>query len=289
MSAAIHLSKENKAHKLRPVLERPPIPHEHGAWVMLYAPMVVGFGAAGGTDVRMWLLLTLLVTSVFLGREAAGLLLRRRAKPGTAVWLGIYALTGAAAAAGLFASYSVAGLLAVGFVAAALFAIHSVLLLRPSRKRLDRTITGELIGTAALTLTGAAAYSVAAGPLGLTALAIWGACTGYFGGGILYVKMWLEAVKQRQKWNRAVRMEVGRPTVCYYALLTVVFGTFAVQLGGTAGILLLTAFLPSLVRAAVGYSRLSNRLPNLTRVGLLEAALAIWFTIFSTAAFRLLV
>src|SRR5690242_7076943 len=72
------------------ILDRPPIPHEHGAWVILYAPLVLGFCAAHTVNPVLWLVLTLAVTGLFLAREAAGLLLRRRGKVGSSIWLCAY-------------------------------------------------------------------------------------------------------------------------------------------------------------------------------------------------------
>ena len=69
---------------------RPPIPHEHGAWVILYAPLVLGFGASGVFAPVRWLLLIIAVTGLFLAREAAGLILRGRGKAGTGLWLALY-------------------------------------------------------------------------------------------------------------------------------------------------------------------------------------------------------
>src|SRR5690242_15197088 len=70
----------------------PPVPHEHGAWVILYVSLIVGFGAAKVFAPILWLTLSVTVTGVFLSREAIGLLIRRRGKEGTSIWAVFYVL-----------------------------------------------------------------------------------------------------------------------------------------------------------------------------------------------------
>jgi len=53
----------------------------------------------------------------------------------------------------------------------------------------ERTVSGELVGVAALTLTAPAAYGMAAGGLDGTAGALWLLCWAYFAVPVFYVKM----------------------------------------------------------------------------------------------------
>ncbi|MBV9852624.1 MAG: YwiC-like family protein [Armatimonadetes bacterium] len=59
-------------------MSRPPLPREHGAWVVLYAPLVITLVAYPPADREQALLLTPAVTGLFLGRNALGLLHRAR-------------------------------------------------------------------------------------------------------------------------------------------------------------------------------------------------------------------
>src|SRR5260221_355224 len=52
----------------RLAIGRPPIPHEHGAWVILYAPILLGFAAAGAVPALPFLLLVVTVTAAALRR-----------------------------------------------------------------------------------------------------------------------------------------------------------------------------------------------------------------------------
>src|SRR5690349_19282818 len=118
-------------NRTAPQVGRPPLPQEHGAWVMLYVPLLIGFAVAGEWTPLRWLLLTLAVTGAFLARDAAGLLLRRRGKPGTRFWLCLYSAILIAGALPLLWVYRVWSLLMIGLLVAALFGLHSLLLITP--------------------------------------------------------------------------------------------------------------------------------------------------------------
>jgi hypothetical protein len=268
-----------------PVLQigRPPIPHEHGAWVMLYVPLCVGFLAAGGASGWQWAALIAAATGLFLSKEAAGLLLRRRAKAGAGIWLGAYVVMAGAGILPLLATSAALPLLLLGGIAAALFAIHSALLLVPAKKRLDRSVWGEMLGAIGLSLTGPAAWAIAKGSLDSTGWILWSACALYLSGAILYVKMWLEAVKQKKVWNDGIRVDVGRNMLLFHGVLAAVL-LYLAGTGGPREVYLLAAFAPALIRASWGWARISPKLPNLKLVGVSESLFAIWFGIFASLA-----
>lgn len=253
---------------------RPPVPHEHGAWVILYCSLLLGFGAAAGAAPLRWLLICLAVTGAFLAQEAAGLLVRRRGKPGTGFWLGVYLALCLTGAVPLLAVYHVTSLLLIGVLAALLFGIHSLLRLH---KRLDRSQWGEILGVSALTLTAPAAYAAATGTLHSVAWLVWVACLLYFSSGIFTVKMYLNAVRAKHDWSNARRSDIGRDALQYHLLLTVLLLVAAFRLSGNERCWLLAAYLPALVRAFRGWAHLTPVLPSLKRVGMQEALLALWF------------
>src|SRR5688572_15408741 len=101
---------------------KPPMPREHGAWVMLYVPVIVALSAV--RDSLSWLpplLLIAAITGLFLGRNAAALLMRKRGKPGTEFWLGAYAILAMAGALPLLLVYQRFALLQIGLLALLLF------------------------------------------------------------------------------------------------------------------------------------------------------------------------
>lgn len=253
----------------------PPIPHEHGAWVILYCSLLLGFGAAAVVAPMQWLLLTSAVTGAFLTREAASLLLRRRGKTGTGFWLGVYLTFSLGGGLPLLFYYRVASLLLFGALAVLLFGIHSLLLLR---ERLDRSQWGEVLGVGALTLAAPAACTLAMGRLNSEAWLLWVACLLYFSSGVFTVKMYLNAARAKREWNETRRREIGRDTLQYHLLLAgaLIFAALRIGVGQSGWII--AAYLPALIRALRGWARLTPVLPPLKRVGLQEALLAVWFT-----------
>ena len=275
-------------HPGRLTLTGPPIPKEHGAWVILYAPMVLGFAAANRLAPLEWLLTTITVTSLFLGREAASLILRGRKKHGTWLWAVIFSIAALASGFYMLAIFSKVPLLVVGFTALLLFSIHSLLLKYSGRKRLDRTEWGEILGVAALTLTAPAAYVSATGYLDLRAVITWLACVAYYSSSIFYVKMWLAAAKLKKSWCETSRKKAGVQNNVYNVMLVIAVGISASQLEpAKSAIAVLSAFAPAIIRSARGYHILSPQLPPLRKIGLQETLYAVWFTALMAVALRL--
>ena len=265
-----------------------PIPHEHGAWVILYAPLLIALATAAALSLAPALFLILAVTGIFMMREAAGLLMRRRGKPGTPFWLAVYTALFAAGAVPLLVYGFGRALAPIGIAVFALFILHSLLLLWPARKRLDRSQWGEILGVASLALTAPAGYVIAHGRLDRTAWLLWIVCTLFFNSAIFFVKMVLAAAKIKRDFNFQTRLKIGRDHLLYHALLFVAVIVTAAHLGARAGILLAVAFTPILIRAFYGWTRLSNRLPPLKIAGILETVYSLWFAGFLLAALRML-
>lgn len=253
----------------------PPVPHEHGAWVILYAPLVLGFASAGLVTPLRWLLLCLAVTGAFMGREAAGLLLRKRGKAGTGFWLGVYTGLFLAGTLPLLFYYRVVPLVAIGAVAALLFCIHSYWLLHG---RMDRSQWGEILGVGALTLTAPAAYATATGGVTPTAWLLWAACLLYYSSSIFTVKMFLGAAKAKRDWSDERRRDIGRDCLLYHLLLTAALIATACRVGGRESLWLVLAYVPALIRAFRAVAALTPVLPPLKRVGIQETLLAVWFS-----------
>jgi|SRR5579884_1595026 len=266
----------------------PPIPHEHGAWVILYAPLLIALATAATLSIAPALFLLLAVTGIFMMREAAGLLMRRRGKVGTPLWLAVYTALFAAGAVPLLVYGFGPALAPIGLAAFVLFVLHSLLLLWPARKRLDRSQWGEILGVASLALTAPAGYVIAHGRLDTTAWLLWAVCTLFFSSAVFFVKMVLAAAKIKQEFDIHTRLKVGRNHLLYHALLLVAVIMTAISLGAHTGILLVVAFTPILVRALYGWTRLSNRLPPLKRAGVLETVYSLWFAGFLLAALRIM-
>lgn len=265
----------------------PPLPHEHGAWVMLIAPMLVALAAAPQPSGGRAALAAIAVIGAFLAREPADLLIRGRGKPGTLFWLAAYLAVALAGALPLAFVTPGMALPVIGAVAAGLFAVHAALLAWPARRRLDRTQAGEGLAVVGLTLSAPLAYAAQTGRLDGLAVCLWAACALYFGGGVFHVKMLLSAVKGRSALTAVDRLRLGRFNLAYHAAMLLIVIWAAPKAGPVGGALALAAYAPAILRAAWGTARLSRTLPPLKRVGVLETLYALWFGGAFAAALRL--
>lgn len=254
---------------------KPPMPQEHGAWFMLYVPLItvlIGLHA----PIQTALLLILTVTGVFLGQHAAILCIRDRAPKGTALWLLSYITAFTVGTVLLLGIYNFLDLIYIG-APAALALTYLFIRSRFARKRIDRTFSGEILAIAGLTLTAPAAAIVATGHLTQTAMGLWGLYVLFFGSSVLYVKMRILAVQMKSGITFKNRITLGSGLIAYHALLGLNIFTFYIT-NPTLGIYLFIGFAPIIIRAIIGCITLSNHLPNLKRVGLIESIYTLWFS-----------
>jgi hypothetical protein len=261
----------------------PPLPHEHGAWVMLYAPLVIALAVTRPFALGPSLLLILAVTAAFLAREPADLLIRGRGKEGSLFWLFAYLGVMAASALPLLLVYHRTGLVVVGGIAGVLFALHALMLWWPSRRRMDRSESGEVLAVTGLTLTAPAAYATATGQFDGFAVCLWAVSILYFASSIFFVKMLLGGAKYKGEITPAVRLRIGRWNIAYHVALFAVQVWLAPLAGPVGGWLVALAYLPIVLRALFWNARLSRRLPNLKRIGFMEMGYALWFAAFVIA------
>ncbi len=263
-------------------LGRPPIPREHGVWMMVYTPLLIPVAGIDPAALLPLILLILAVTGAFLGQNAAGLLIRRRADRGTAFWLGVYTSVLLAGSVPLLWIYRLTDLLWVGVLAAGLFG-RQVCVVWPSHRRVDHSRWGEIVAVGTLVLTAPAACVVSRGTVDGLAWSLWAGCLLYFGSSVFYVKMRVSAARVRENVTPHVRWHLGRDLLVYHlALIGILVGVF-VTIGGQTAVLIVVAYLPVLFRAFWGWARLSSRIPSLKRIGLSEVGYTLWFAGFSAA------
>ncbi|MGC8669222.1 MAG: YwiC-like family protein [Chthonomonadales bacterium] len=290
-------------------MEKPPIPREHGAWVMLYAPLVIAGAAVHPRDWEALVLAALASTGVFLAQHALALILKgsnrsrgveavaaghspgaaRRSPIGgwffrmgshpAAPWLGLYLALAALGGVPLILAYQRWQLLLPAGVALGLWGVHSFLRIWPPRRRWDRTVWGEALGVTALGLTAPAAWVAAKGSLQAEAWVIWGACVLYFSSAIFHVRMILEAAKVKQPLTWNLRLRLARHNLLYHGLLLTVVAAGGVAVGGRPGLLGALAFAPGILRALYATAKLNTKLPPLKRLGLLETLYSCWFVV----------
>lgn len=255
-------------------LGAPPVPREHGAWVMLLVPLATGLVAARPVEPVAATALVVAAIAAFLAQNVAALLLRPRAPRGLAAWLGIYGALLAGAGGVLLLGPGREALLALAAPGLALFALHLRAQAGPVRDRLDRSGAGQILTAAVLALSGPAAWAVTRGGLGWEAAALWGTFFLGFTSGIVHVNMRLAAVKVRTAFDRRTRWGLGREVVAYHAALALV--ALATASLHPTGWMLALAVAPYVARGLAAAWRLAPGVPSFKRIGLAEAALAIW-------------
>jgi hypothetical protein len=256
-------------------ITRPPIPQEHGAWFMLYVPLITMLiGLHAPIETGFFLILT--VTGAFLGQHTTILFIRNRAPKGAGLWLILYGLAFVLGAIALLRVYALYDLIYIGLPATiALFWLF--IRSRFARKRIDRTFSGEILAIAGLTLTAPTAIIVATGHLSQTAIGLWGLYVLFFGSSVLYVKMRILAVQKKSGITFKNRLTLGSGLILYHLILLANIATFYITMP-TLGKYLLIGFAPIIIRAIIGWVTLSNKLPNLKRVGLIESVYTLWFS-----------
>ncbi|MCW5979962.1 MAG: YwiC-like family protein [Bryobacteraceae bacterium] len=252
------------------------LPKEHGAWGMLYAPLVLGALAAGEGAGRI-ALLALAATFVFVGREPALAWRRARVRgrdPDNAGRLALaYFALAAAVGAPLVVFERLYGMLALGGISAALLAWNS----QQAVKREERTLATELIGIAGLTLTAPAAFCAGRGEWSSVALWLWLLSGLYFGSSVFYVKLRVLTAHagQTPEWDRMRRL-------CFAYHI----GLAALALGVTAserfGVWVPLAYAPVIARAFWELARPARTL-SLRRIGILEIVYSIVFVALAAA------
>lgn len=254
-----------------------PIPHEHGAWAVLYASFAVGWAASAHLSiVVLWLLVA--ATGLFLAHEPLIKLLRsrRHGAPQENLrhwrkWLVVFAAPAIASGLLLVAYYRLWSLASFGLLAAALFCVHLYL---ASRRR-DRSIAAELLGIAGLTATAPAVYAGLEGGVDWTACLLWTLCILYFGSGVFYVKMRVSQKLKPQEFGSRRSQCLG-----YHILILLLLLVFALRFG--LPWLPLLGFVPILGRA-FWYAFRTDRSLNLRKIGYLEVLYTILFTILTGA------
>ncbi len=260
----------------------PIIPREHGAWAVIYGAFLAGVGVAGQVTLPVILFLvgitaaacangplTILVrsTPVWVPAER-----RRQAL----TWLLVYGGAAAAAFGPLLIVFRMTFLLPFGILAAFFLLLRAFLI----RERDDRTLPGELVGAAGLSMVGPAAHAVAVGEIQPMGVVLWLLLFLFFASGVFYVRMRIHAMvaKRRGKSsNPAVRS-----CVFYHVLLFVVIPSLVMVRVIPWPVLL--AFAPALWRAAAGLRREETGL-NVRRLGWSEVAVASAFVLLLIAAF----
>ncbi len=268
-----------------PAVGRPIVPKEHGVWAVLYGSFLVGVGVAGRLTLPAVLFFVGITAAVFangslptLARMNASDLNRERRRHAL-TWFLLYGAISVAALAPLVV-FRMTFLLPFG-VGAAFFLLLRAFLIRG---RDDRTLAGELIGVAGLTMVGPVAHAVSVGAVRSISTMLWLLLFLFFASGVFYVRMRVHGLVTRRKGKTSEPNPERWPCVLYHAVLLVAIPVLFLARLVPWPVLL--AYAPALWRAAIGLRREDTRL-NLRRLGWSEVAVATAFVSSLIAAFRL--
>ncbi|HXZ44077.1 MAG TPA: YwiC-like family protein [archaeon] len=269
-----------------PAVGRPIVPKEHGVWAVLYGSFLVGVGVAGRVTLPVELFLLGITAAVF-ANGSLPTLARAKASEGqwercrqALTWFLLYGAISVAAMAPLLVVFRMTFLLPFG-VGAAFFLLLRAFLIRG---RDDRTLAGELIGVAGLTMVGPVAHAVSVGSVRSISTMLWLLLFLFFASGVFYVRMRVHGVVARRRGKNSEPNPGRWPCVLYHAVLLVAIPVLFLARLVPWPVLL--AYAPALWRAAVGLRREESRL-NLRRLGWSEVAVATAFVLILIAAFRL--
>ena len=193
------------------------LPSEHGAWVFLFSPLLIGLFAGGSWSVAsLYLIVAALATflirqpattavKVYSGRRA------RRELPAAWFWLGIYGLVASLAMIGL-AWQGFGYLFILALPGIPVFAWHLWLV---SRRAERRQLGVELVGSGVLALAAPAGYWIGVGeaePLGWLLLALsWLQSAA----SIVYAHLRLEQRELKKIPDTAMRIQMGWRALLY--------------------------------------------------------------------------
>ncbi len=256
---------------------KPPFPQEHGAWAMLYAPLLIVVLVLGNFAIPA-LLFLLATTAIFLAHEPLSILVKLNPKRPSSpqifraskIWLAIYTSLAFAATALLLFIDQRWLLLPFGVVLVVLLSTHIYL----ASKREERSVGGEFLGVISLTLTAPGAYYVVTGKLDQMSLWLWLLNIVYFTSSIFYVKMRVSRFAKKQ-----TAQKLTGQCVAYHVALAL--GLTICLWNGWLTAFAALAFLPIVLRSFVGLTPQKGKL-NLQRIGIAESIYTLIFVIFLT-------
>jgi hypothetical protein len=255
------------------------LPKEHGAWVMLYVPFVLGVAVAGRVNWQL-LLLLLSTTAMFISRESLLVCWRARARGRDAAEAGrmllLYSVLAAAFGLPLIIAFKLFWLIPMGLIGAVLLLING----RQATQMEERTMTGEIMAIAGLTMTAPAAYYAASGQWEMTAFWLWLLSMLYMASSVFYIKLRVYRLNPRRQ---AEQRQAWRSCAFYHTFLLVAL--LALIFADGLSLFAFIAFAPALVRTFWGMFKPKTKV-NLMRAGVLEIVYSMIFLICAALNFR---
>ncbi len=263
-------------------------PREHGAWGILFVPLITGaaIGYHSPSSIISLLLLAVAALALFCLRTpleswmSASAVHPQTAAERRAVLVSIATSASLAAAALVLVIWLQRAwdLLLLGAAVGAAFLVQAAL------KKLGREtrMRAQLAGSLGLTSTAAAAYYVAAGRLDSTAFALWGVNWLFAANQIHFVQLRIHSAHLTSPAKKLARSRA----FLFGELLSVVLLGVIWRLGYLPGLAIL-AFAPILLRGAVWPLSARTEPLQVRRLGLSELAHAIAFGVLLILSYRL--
>jgi YwiC-like protein len=263
----------------------PPQPKEHGAWGMLYVPLLTAVGIAGSFNIPV-LVMAVAVTLVFLSlRPYAQLVSSPALRKDPEVlsrnltWLAGYWFTTLLLFSWLYLVNDLVALPQFLWIAAPI-AVAFTLFLWKNRVR---SVAGELTGICGLTLTAPLAHYAAVGEVQALGFWLWALSILYFGSSVFFVKALVDSfLKSRLKANAETGVTT-RACVLYHTGL--VLALAGLVLVNWIPPLAMVGFAPVIARGFWGIPTVQPKL-NFARIGWTEVIYSLFFAVATILAMR---
>jgi len=262
------------------------MPAEHGAWGVMFAPLVCAAIIANRWNVPL-LLCVVCALSLFLLRGSLDRQWQESKELawGTPAHLSLAAV-GAITGGLLIFFYRRYELCGIALAALVLFWVQHELV-RSAPRREKRSLTAELVGVVLLSLTAPAAWIAARGSLfagssGVTGLAVWLLNLFFFLGGVLYVKYRVRGLLAHREFTTVrERIAFAWPVFLYHLVLLAFLTSGA--LFGLHRASIIAAFVPGTLRAMGLLVSLGRRfaIPRLGWSEILHSALFLALLVFT--------
>lgn len=222
------------------------IPQDHGSWVFILSPLLIGIFAAG-TFTAATFSLVIAAMAAFMLRQPAATLIKvysgRRSRddlPAARFWFLVYAVIALTALLALILN-GFGDLLYLAVPGIAIFAWHLWLV---SKREERRQVNVEIIATGVLSLAAPAAYWVGVGHYAPAGWWLWGLVWFQSAASIVYAYLRLEQREWKSVPNRRERFRAGWRAYLYtsFNLLAVII------LGAVNNLLPRLLFIPYLIQ-----------------------------------------
>lgn len=223
------------------------LPSDHGSWVFLLSPLLIGLFAGGQWSAASAYLIVAAMAA-FLIRQpvtiAVKVYSRRRSRrdlPAAWFWIAVYGLVGLAALAGLIVQ-GYAYVLILALPGAPVFIWHLYLVSQRSERR---QLGVELVATGVLALAAPAAFWVGQGDPDPTGWLLWALVWFQTAASIVYAYLRLEQRELDLKPGLFTRITMGRRALLYTS-----FNLLAVSVMSLTGLVPSLLFVPYAVQWA---------------------------------------